>query len=145
MLKLSLIAAFAALLTLTACGGGSGDSGGSATLPSTNPSALTKTDSALGTGAEAVSGKKATVTYTLWLYNGSATDFKGKQLESNQFAFTLGKSEVITGFEQGVTGMKVGGRRVLLVPSSMAYGTAGSPSIPPNAGLVFEVTLNKIE
>lgn len=143
-LKFPLIAAFVAMLALTACGGSS-DGGGSTTPPVTSPSALTKTDVTVGTGAEAVSGKKATVTYTLWLYSGSASDFKGKQLESNQFVFTLGTKAVIEGFEQGVTGMKVGGKRVILVPSSMGYGSGGNASVPPNSGLVFEITLSKIE
>jgi len=143
-LKFPLIAAFVAMLALTACGGGS-DSGSPTTPPVTNPAALTKTDVTVGDGAEAVSGKKATVTYTLWLYDGAATGFKGRQLESNQFVFTLGKGEVIAGFEQGATGMKVGGKRVILVPSNLAYGSAGNRNIPPNAGLVFEITLTKIE
>lgn len=139
-LKFPLVAAFVALLALSACGGGSGDNG-----VANNPAALTKTDASIGTGAEAVAGKKATVTYTLWLYSASAAEFKGRQMESNQFSFTLGKNEVIPGFEQGVTGMKVGGKRVILVPSNLAYGSTGSPSIPPNAGLVFEINLTKIE
>jgi len=154
-LKFPLTAAFVAMLSLTACGGGGSDSGntgnGAPTMPPvtnppvTNPSALTKTDIAIGTGAEAVSGKRATVTYTLWLYDGSAAEFKGKQLESNQFAFALNGRDVIAGFEQGVTGMKVGGKRLVHVPASLAYGSAGRPNIPPNAGLVFEITLTKIE
>lgn len=144
-LKFPLIAAFVAMLALTACGGG-GDDAGSSTPPVSSPTALTKSDLTVGAGAEAVSGKKATVVYTLWLYSSSATDFKGKQLESNQFAFTLGKKEVIDGFEQGVTGMKVGGKRLIQVPASLAYGSRGNPpSVPPNAGVVFEITLNKIE
>ena len=144
MLKLPLIAAFVAMLALTACGGGSGDNDDPATQPA-SPAALTRTDLVVGSGAEAVAGKTATVTYTLWLYNGAATDFKGRQVESNQLPFVLGRNAVIPGFEQGVTGMKVGGKRVILVPSSLAYGAAGSPTIPANAGLVFEITLNKVE
>lgn len=142
-LKFPLIAAFVAMLALTACGGSSDD--GPSTPPVSSPAALTKTDVTVGTGAEAVSGKKATLVYTLWLYSASATESKGKQLESNQFSFTLGKKEVIEGFEQGVTGMKVGGKRVIHVPASLGYGSTGSQSVPPNSGLVFEITLNKVE
>lgn len=142
-LKFPLIAAFVAMLSLTACGGSSDDGGSKPVVSS--PSALTKTDVTVGTGAEAVSGKKATVTYTLWLYSSTASDSKGKQLESNQFVFTLGTKAVIEGFEQGVTGMKVGGKRVILVPSNLGYGSTGNASVPPNSGLVFEISLSKIE
>lgn len=154
-LKFPLIAAFVAMLSLTACGGGGSDSGntgnGAPTLPpvttpsATNPAALTRTEIAIGTGAEAVSGKKATVTYTLWLYDGAAAESKGKMIESNQFAFALDGKAVIPGFEQGVTGMKVGGKRLVHVPSSLAYGGGSTEKIPPNSGLVFEITLNKVE
>jgi len=154
-LKFPLTAAFVAMLSLTACGGGGSDSG-APTLPpvttppmttpsATNPAALIKTDIAIGTGAEAVSGKKATVTYTLWLYDGAKTEFKGKEIESNQFAFALNGKAVIAGFEQGVTGMKVGGKRLVHVPSSLAYGSDSTTKIPANSGLVFEITLNKVE
>ena len=143
-LKFPLIAAFVALLSLTACGGGGdGDSGGS--VAANNPAALVKTDNTLGTGAEAVSGKTANVTYTLWLYSASAADHKGTRLESNTFSFKLGTNAVIPGFEQGVTGMKVGGKRTIEVPSSLGYGATGTAGVPGNAGLVFEIILNKVE
>ncbi|MEH6433498.1 FKBP-type peptidyl-prolyl cis-trans isomerase [Massilia sp. DD77] len=142
-LKFPLIAAFVAMLSLTACGGGGDSAGGGVAV--TSPATLTKTDNVVGTGAEAVSGKTATLNYTLWLYNASAADFKGAQLESNAFTFKLGTNAVIPGFEQGVTGMKVGGKRTILVPSSLGYGAAGSRGVPPNSGLVFEITLNKVE
>jgi FKBP-type peptidyl-prolyl cis-trans isomerase FkpA len=145
MMKLPLIAAFAAVLALTACGGGSDDNSGPATPAVSSPAALTKTDNTVGTGAEAVPGKRATVQYTLWLYNANAADFKGKQMESSSFTFTLGSRETISGFDQGVTGMKVGGKRTILIPSALGYGASGNFPIPPNSGLVFEVTLNKID
>lgn len=145
-LKFPLIAAFVTVLGLSACGGGSdGDSGGGGGSAVASPATLTKTDNTLGTGAEAVSGKTATVTYTLWLYSATAADNKGTNLESNSFSFKLGTGAVISGFEQGVLGMKVGGKRTILVPSSMAYGAAGRPGIPSNSGLVFEITLTKVE
>jgi FKBP-type peptidyl-prolyl cis-trans isomerase FkpA len=143
-LKFPLIAAFVALLSLTACGGG-GDDSGSKTVNPNNPAALVKKDDVLGTGAEAVSGKTATVTYTLWLYSASAADHKGIRFDSNSFSFKLGTNAVIPGFEQGVTGMKVGGKRTIEVPSSLGYGERGSNGIPGNQGLVFEITLTKIE
>jgi FKBP-type peptidyl-prolyl cis-trans isomerase FkpA len=143
-LKFPLIAAFVAILSLTACGGGSGDSGAPAVNPN-NPAALVKTDNTLGTGAEAVSGKTATVTYTLWLYSAGAADHKGARLESNSFAFKLGSNAVVPGFEQGVTGMKVGGKRTIEVPASLGYGERGANGIPGNNGLVFEISLTKVE
>jgi len=143
-LKLPLIAAFVAILSLTACGGGSGDSGATVVNPN-NPAALVKKDDILGTGAEAVSGKTANVTYTLWLYSASASDHKGTRLESGTFSFKLGNNEVIPGFEQGTLGMKVGGKRTIEVPTSLAYGARGGNGIPANNGLVFEIILNKVE
>jgi FKBP-type peptidyl-prolyl cis-trans isomerase FkpA len=140
-LKFPLIAAFVALLALTACGGGSGDSGTAVS----SPAALTRTDNVVGTGLEAVTGKTVSLNYTLWLYNASASDFKGAQLESNPYSFKLGTNAVIPGFEQGVLGMKVGGKRTVLVPSSLGYGAKGDRGVPPNSGLVFEITLNKVE
>jgi len=142
-LSFPLAAAFAAMLSLTACGGG-GNSGGSNVVVA-NPAAFTKTDTMVGTGTEATTGKKATVTYTGWLYNTTAADNKGAQFDSGSFSFTLGAKEVIDGFDQGVTGMKVGGKRTLLIPSSMGYGATGKGSIPPNAGLVFEITLTAVQ
>jgi FKBP-type peptidyl-prolyl cis-trans isomerase FkpA len=142
-LKFPLIAAFVAILSLTACGGGSGDSG-SGSVAVSNPAALVKTDNTVGTGLEATSGKTANVTYTLWLYSATAADHKGTRMESNAFSFKLGTNAVIPGFEQGVTGMKEGGKRTIEVPSSLGYGAAGTPGVPPNAGLVFEIVLNSV-
>lgn len=142
-LKFPLIAAFVALLSLTACGGGS-DSSPPAVNPN-NPTALVKTDNVLGTGAEAVNGKTATITYTLWLYSASAADHKGAQRESNSFSFVLGSPNIIPGFQQGVLGMKVGGKRTVEVPASLGYGAQGGNGIPGNNGLVFEITLTKVE
>ena len=145
-LKFPLIAAFVAILSLTACGGGSSDSSsGNGNAAANNPATLVKTDNTIGTGAEAVSGKTANVTYTLWLYSASAADHKGTRLESNTFSFKLGTNAVIAGFEQGVTGMKVGGKRTIEVPSSLGYGAAGTAGVPGNAGLVFEIILNSVQ
>jgi FKBP-type peptidyl-prolyl cis-trans isomerase FkpA len=130
---------------LTACGGSGSDSGSSAVVVS-SPAALTKTDTVVGTGLTAAAGNTVTVNYTGWLYNASAADFKGSQFDTSvgktAFQFTLGAGTVIPGFDQGATGMKVGGKRVVLIPSALGYGSTGSaPSIPANSGLVFEIEL----
>jgi FKBP-type peptidyl-prolyl cis-trans isomerase FkpA len=143
-LSFPLAAAFAALLSLTACGGGGGDSGGNNVVVA-NPAAFTKTDTVVGTGADAVNGKNVTVAYTGWLYSTTAAGNKGAQFDTGSFTFLLGAGKVIAGFDQGVLGMKVGGKRTLLVPSNLAYGVSGQGSIPPNAGLVFEVTLTAVQ
>jgi FKBP-type peptidyl-prolyl cis-trans isomerase FkpA len=143
-LKLPLIAAFVALLSLTACGGGS--SGSTAAISSANnPAALTKTDTVVGTGAEATNGKTVSVKYTGWLYNGSAANFKGTQFDTGSFAFVLGSGQVIAGFDQGVLGMKVGGKRTVLIPSSLGYGASGTNGIPGNAGLVFDIEVTAVQ
>jgi FKBP-type peptidyl-prolyl cis-trans isomerase FkpA len=142
-LSFPLAAVFSAMLSLTACGGG-GNSGGNSAVVA-NPASFTKTDTVVGTGAEAVNGKKVTVTYTGWLYSATAADHKGAQFESNSYSFTIGTKQVIDGFDQGVLGMKVGGKRTVLIPSNMAYGASGSGSIPPNAGLVFDLALTAVQ
>lgn len=146
--KLPLIAAFTAVLGLTACGGGGSSAGGAGTVVVSSPAALTRTDTVIGTGADAAAGKTVRVNYTGWLYDSSKADFKGAQFDSSAgkspLEFKLGTQplQVIAGFDQGVTGMKVGGKRVVLIPSSLGYGSNGSgASIPPNSGLVFEVEL----
>ena len=142
-LAAALLAASLAL-GLTACGGG-GDSGSSVVVA--NPAAFTKTDTVTGpsTGAQAVTGKTVTVTYTGWLYSATAVDHKGTQFDSGNYTFTIGTKAVVDGFDQGVLGMKVGGKRTVLIPSSMGYGSSGKGSIPPNAGLVFDIALTKVQ
>lgn len=138
-----LFASFLALVSLAACG--PGEMAPLNLVYSGNPSALVKTDISVGTGSEAVAGKTAKVSYQGWLYNDKASDFKGSQFDAGTFEFVLGSGTVIQGFDQGVTGMKVGGKRTILIPSSLGYGSNGSPpAIPPNAGLVFEVELLQI-
>ena len=142
--KLSLLAACcAAVLSLTACGGGS-DGNAPATAVS-NPAALVVTDSVVGTGAAAAGGRKLTVNYTGWYYSATAPDHKGAQFETGSVGFTLGIGAVIAGWDQGLPGMKVGGKRSLSIPSSLAYGSSGRGPIPPNAGLLFEVELTRVE
>jgi len=101
------------------------------------------TDLRVGTGVTATAGATIRVNYTGWLYNGTHPEKKGEQFDSNQsFVFWLGTGQVIAGWDQGLVGMKVGGLRRLIVPSSLAYGRNGAGnSIPPNASLVFEIEL----
>ena len=100
-------------------------------------------DEVVGTGAEAVSGKSVTVDYV-----GTFTD--GKKFDSSidrgtPFTFTLGAGQVIQGWDVGVQGMKVGGKRILVVPPQMGYGFDGYGPIPANSTLIFEVSLLKVE
>ncbi|QQS38714.1 FKBP-type peptidyl-prolyl cis-trans isomerase [Candidatus Woesebacteria bacterium] len=100
-------------------------------------------DSVVGEGEEAVSGKEVTVHYTGTLTNGEKFD---SSLDRGQpFTFTLGVGQVIEGWDEGVKGMKVGGKRKLTIPGSMAYGPSGTQGIPPNATLVFDVELLDVE
>ena len=105
------------------------------------------TELAAGSGAEATPGAKVTVHYTGWLYDPKAADKHGKKFDSSKdhgeaFEFKLGAGHVIRGWDQGVAGMKVGGKRTLVIPSELGYGSRGAGgAIPPNATLVFDVEL----
>jgi peptidylprolyl isomerase len=101
-------------------------------------------DVKVGTGKEAVAGKRVTVHYTGTLTDGKKFD---SSLDRKQpFSFNLGKGEVIQGWDQGVAGMKEGGKRKLTIPSHLGYGERGAGSvIPPNATLLFDVELLKVE
>ncbi len=128
----------AAMITLTAC------------EKSIAPPGITKfvqTDTLIGGGTEAKTGMKVTVHYTGWLYDETLADKKGTQFDSSHnrnkpFDFTLGAGRVIKGWDQGVAGMKVGGKRTLMIPPQLGYGSRGAGSaIPANASLLFEVEL----
>ena len=94
---------------------------------------------AAGKGPEAVRGKTVQVHYTGWLSDGTKFD---SSVGGEPFSFTLGAGEVIEGWDRGVAGMKVGGRRKLTLAPELGYGARGAPpAIPPNATLVFEVEL----
>ncbi len=94
-----------------------------------------------GTGAEAKDGDTVTVNYVGVLYKGGK-EFDASWKRKETFSFALGKGQVIPGWDQGIAGMKVGGRRELIIPSALAYGAKGSPpTIPANAPLVFVVDL----
>jgi FKBP-type peptidyl-prolyl cis-trans isomerase FkpA len=101
-------------------------------------------DIVVGTGATAKAGDTVTVHYTGWLTDG--TKFDSSVDRGEPFVFGLGQGEVIQGWDEGVAGMKVGGKRKLTIPADMAYGATGAGDvIPPNATLVFEVELLKVE
>lgn len=108
---------------------------------------LVRQDESVGTGAEAQSGRVVTVHYTGWLYDASRPDQRGAKFDSSRdrnepFSFNLGAGEVIRGWDEGVAGMKIGGRRILTIPPDMGYGARGAGGvIPPNATLLFDVEL----
>lgn len=110
----------------------------------TTASGLKYLDEKLGSGAEASKGKTVVVHYTGWLDESGK---KGKKFDSSvdrgeKFDFPLGAGMVIAGWDQGVAGMKVGGKRTLFIPSKLGYGARGAGSaIPPNADLIFDVEL----
>ena len=143
-------------LLLAACGGGAPSASSSSSTPAPGASApaaaadvgaLAVEDRVAGTGGEARPGMLVSVHYTGWLYDPSAADKRGKKFDSSKdrgqpFEFQLGQGDVIPGWDEGVKGMKVGGTRVLTIPSAMGYGARGAGGdIPPNAALVFEVEL----
>ncbi|MFA5702483.1 MAG: FKBP-type peptidyl-prolyl cis-trans isomerase [Advenella sp.] len=98
-------------------------------------------DIEVGTGEEAKSGQHVTVHYTGWLLDNGAK-FDSSKDRNQPFSFPLGAGHVIKGWDQGVAGMKIGGKRKLTIPASLGYGTRGAGGvIPPNATLVFEVEL----
>jgi FKBP-type peptidyl-prolyl cis-trans isomerase FkpA len=130
----------AALLFTTACGSNSSPTSSSAVVNVP----YSQTDLTVGTGRVAANGNRVFVYYSGWLYDGARPDNKGQLFDSNTsgigFNFVLGASQVIKGWDQGVLGMAVGGKRRLVLPPSLAYGSAGAGGvIPPNATLVFDI------
>jgi len=129
-----------ALLALSACADPGPPPGGSV-------AELQRIDEKTGTGAIATAGSDVTVHYTGWLYDEKAKDMRGEKFDSSvdrdePFTFLLGGGQVIRGWDDGVAGMRVGGKRRLLIPSYYGYGSDGAGGvIPPNASLVFEVEL----
>jgi FKBP-type peptidyl-prolyl cis-trans isomerase FkpA len=129
-----------AMLAMAGCGSAN------ATAPTTSAGVFTTTDLVIGTGATAVTGSNATVTYTGWLYDTGKPNGKGNQFDSGSFSFVVGSNSVIQGFSQGVLGMKVGGQRRVIIPPALAYGNQSpSASIPANATLVFDITLTAVQ
>ena len=113
----------------------------------TTESGLKYIDHVIGDGAEAVAGQPVQVHYTGWLYeNGEkGAKFDSSHDRNEPFGFQLGAGRVIKGWDEGVAGMKVGGKRELIIPPELGYGARGAgAAIPPNATLVFDVELLKV-
>ena len=132
------------LLVLTSACGSS-----SPTSASSTPG-YSQTDVRLGTGAEVANGNLLTVVYTGWLYDPTKVDGKGLQFETSRgqdpaFSFTIGTGQVITGWDQGLIGMKAFGLRRLVLPPSLAYGSGRNGPIPPNSTLVFDIELLSVQ
>ncbi len=122
-----------------------------AATPVPPPAELVVTDLAPGEGEAVSAGQTAVMHYTGWLYDPAAPENKGAKFDSSldrseAFPFQLGAGQVIAGWDQGVAGMKKGGKRRLVIPPAMAYGDRGAGGvIPPGATLVFDVELLAIE
>ena len=149
------------LITLISCKAETTNSNSSSTnpantnaLPTKEKSAMTaaitelqKIDTQVGTGREAEPGFNVSVHYTGWLYDDAAADKKGQKFDSSvdrkqPFKFDLGAGQVIQGWDEGFAGMKIGGKRTLIIPAEMGYGARGAGgAIPPNATLIFDVEL----
>lgn len=130
---------FLAIVVTIGCGGAE------APLTSPAPTKFSQTDLVVGSGTEARRSARLTVHYTGWLYDASRPDNKGKQFDSSvggePFTFRFGAGEVIRGWDQGFEGMRVRGKRRLIIPPDLGYGSTGTQGIPGNAGLVFEMEL----
>jgi FKBP-type peptidyl-prolyl cis-trans isomerase FkpA len=148
-------AAVGALLgLLAACGGKPAAGPSDSAVPAAAAPAVATLEVGeltVGSGAPITPGQKAVVQYTGWLYETSAPDKKGKEFDSSRnsgrpFSFVVGAGQVIKGWDQGVLGMKVGGRRRLTIPADLGYGDIGAGDvIPPGAALVFDVELVAVE
>lgn len=139
----------ALVIATVACGGGDSPNPTSPTPTTIPPQPFSITELRAGTGAEATAGKTVTVDYALWLFSTTGQDNKGTLVDTSvgrsPFQFVIGGGGVIQGFDRGVTGMKVGAVRRVIVPPDLGYGAAGNQGIPPNANLVFEVELLAVQ
>ena len=115
-----------------------------APLPETLPTELTATDEVVGTGAEAQPGSTVSVLYTGMLPDGTVFDASVRH-GNEPFVFTLGGGQVIAGWDQGLVGMKEGGKRRLIIPPAMGYGSQDLGVIPPNSTLIFDVELLQVQ
>lgn len=114
----------------------------------TTSTGLKFSDEKVGAGTEAVKGKLVVVHYTGWLNNkgSKGTKFDSSRDHGQPFSFALGAKQVIAGWDEGVAGMKVGGKRTLQIPSALGYGARGAGgAIPPNADLIFDVELLEVK
>jgi len=140
-MKIIVVAVLAALIALAGYVGYRGFAGDTkTTLTDMQATGLVVTDVVVGTGAEAVAGKTVSVHYVGTLSDGKK--FDSSRDRGTPFSFLLGSGQVIKGWDEGVAGMKVGGKRTLVIPPELGYGAAGAPgAIPGNATLNFEVEL----
>ena len=150
MKLINILLAGACAFTLNACKAESTSTSTQETPTMTssgNITELQKNDTTFGTGREAEPGFNVTVHYTGWLYDEKAADKKGTKFDSSEdrkepFKFDLGAGQVIQGWDEGFAGMKIGGKRTLIIPPEMGYGARGAGGvIPPNATLIFDVEL----
>jgi FKBP-type peptidyl-prolyl cis-trans isomerase FkpA len=137
------------LITLLAAAGCGGSSTSASNVPPTSVGVFTVTDLVVGTGATAATGNTVTLLYAGWLYDTGKPFGKGTQFDPGPgpLTFVVGAPGIITGFGQGVVGMKVGGQRRMIIPPDLAYGS-NPPSgsvIPVNATLVFDITLTSLQ
>lgn len=152
MKKLTLMASalLIALLSISGCNADSKSSNKESAMTQSLTD-LVKKDTVVGEGREAEPGFNITVHYTGWLYDANKPDGKGTKFDSSvdrhePFVFFLGAGQVIQGWDQGFEGMKVGGKRTLIIPPHMGYGAYGAGGvIPPNATLIFDVELLAIK
>ena len=143
--KLAVIAAILAFAGLVSSPHASAQSGGS---PVTTASGLQIKDIKAGTGASPKTGQTCVMHYTGWLYVDGKKDkkFDSSVDRGQPFEFPIGAKRVIAGWDEGVASMKVGGKRTLIIPAELGYGSRGSPPvIPPNSELKFEVELLKVQ
>ncbi|MFN8474311.1 MAG: FKBP-type peptidyl-prolyl cis-trans isomerase [Anaerolineae bacterium] len=128
------------LVALAGCSAQQGAGSDQAGKEVTTPSGLKYTDTVVGTGATAEKGQRVSVHYTGYLMDGKKFD---SSVDRGQpFQFVLGNGQVIKGWDEGVAGMKVGGKRTLVIPPELGYGARGAGGvIPPNATLKFDVEL----
>jgi FKBP-type peptidyl-prolyl cis-trans isomerase FkpA len=138
------------LMTLLAAAGCGGSDSTAPTLPPTSVGVFTTTDLTIGTGVTAVNGSLVVTSYSGWLYDTGKPFGKGNVFDSGSagpLTFTIGAANLITGFQQAVVGMRVGGSRRVIIPPALAYGssTPDPTKIPNNATLVFEITLTSAQ
>lgn len=143
ILSILLAIVFASLLS--ACGKETAEA--TPAVTHANVSELKIIDSLVGDGKKVVNNHRVAVHYTGWIYDENAADKKGKKFDSSHdrnrpFVFSIGNKQVIAGWEQGLMGMKIGGKRTLIIPPALGYGAKGAGgSIPPNSALVFDIEL----
>ena len=133
------VLAVLALVVLAGCSSGTPAAAPQGGKPVTTSDGLQYTDDQVGTGAVAEPGKNVSVHYTGWLMNG--TKFDSSRDRGQPFTFPLGAGRVIKGWDEGVAGMRVGGKRTLIIPPDLGYGSRATGPIPANSTLKFEVEL----